>query len=303
MVTLYLTFVIALLVISWTAYKHFSPYAHHPRDYEEWYFFNEYGRQVKFPSWSDEATLDLSIIVPAYNEQYRLRPMLNSCLHWLFKVKKSSFEVIVVSDGSTDRTREIVMEYVQVYGAEQIRLLELNKNRGKGGAVCLGMENARGRKLLFADADGATQFKDLEKLETELQLLLKICGSRAHLETEAKAQRSAFRTLLMIGFHIHVWMFGVRSIKDTQCGFKLFTRSAARILFPNLHVGRWAFDVELLYIAEKLNMKLAEVAVNWKEIEGSKIVPVWSWLQMGIDVFSIWIKYRTGLWKIHEKID
>lgn len=66
-----------------------------------------------------------------------------------------------------------------------------------------------------------------------------ICGSRAHLENEAKAQRSIFRTLLMIGFHIHVWMFGVRSIKDTQCGFKLFTRSAARVLFNNLHVEGW----------------------------------------------------------------
>lgn len=66
-----------------------------------------------------------------------------------------------------------------------------------------------------------------------------VCGSRAHLESESKAQRSVFRTMLMIGFHIHVWMFGVRSIKDTQCGFKLFTRPAARILFNNLHVDRW----------------------------------------------------------------
>lgn len=66
-----------------------------------------------------------------------------------------------------------------------------------------------------------------------------VCGSRAHLESEAMAQRSAFRTLLMIGFHVHVWLFGVRSIKDTQCGFKLFTRPAARILFDNLHVDRW----------------------------------------------------------------
>lgn len=66
-----------------------------------------------------------------------------------------------------------------------------------------------------------------------------VCGSRAHLESEAMAQRSAFRTVLMIGFHIHVWLFGVRSIKDTQCGFKLFTRPAARILFDNLHVDRW----------------------------------------------------------------
>ncbi|XP_025408904.1 dolichyl-phosphate beta-glucosyltransferase isoform X2 [Sipha flava] len=293
-----------------------SPDAYKYRTDEELYFVDEHGKRIKFPKLSDEPVIDLSVIVPAYNEQDRLKPMLDSCLRWLSD-RKSSFEVIIVSDGSTDKTCDVVMKYVINYGANRVRLLKLVKNRGKGGAVGFGMQSARGRTLLFADADGATQFEDLEKLETALQSLIEsadydnsaknndiqavVCGSRAHLESEAKAQRSIFRTLLMMAFHIHVWMFGVRSIKDTQCGFKLFTRSAARVLFNNLHVDRWAFDVEILYIAEKMKMSLAEVAVNWTEIDGSKIVPVWSWLQMGFDVLEIWLRYRTGSWKIQYK--
>lgn len=145
-------------MVYWMLYDKSSPYAHHPRNDEELFFFDEQGKQFKFPSSSDDPTLDLSVIVPAYNEQYRrkfnfkifndyhlciikrlylVRPMLDSCLQWLVTVKKSSFEVIVVSDGSTDRTCDVVMEYVEQYGAEQIRLLKLCKNRGKGGAVCL----------------------------------------------------------------------------------------------------------------------------------------------------------------------
>lgn len=298
----------------WMLYLKDSPYANKHRTNDEKHFVDENGRQVPFPSLEDEYTLDLSIIVPAYNEQDRIRPMLESCLHFLTDVsRKWSFEVIVVSDGSTDGTCDIVMEYVQKYGSNCVRLLKLYKNRGKGGAVCLGMQSARGRTLLFADADGATRFQDLEKLETVLHFLAAndttecaktvyavVCGSRAHLETESKAQRSIFRTFLMMCFHVHVWVFGVRTIKDTQCGFKLFTRPAARILFKNIHVNGWAFDVEMLYIAEKLKLQLAEVPVHWTEIEGSKIVPVWSWLEMGFDVFAIWLRYRTGSWQIRK---
>ncbi|KAF0763493.1 dolichyl-phosphate beta-glucosyltransferase [Aphis craccivora] len=315
---LYQTFigltVLCVVYINWMLYYRRSPCAHEYRADNEKHFTDENGKQVPFPSLSDGGTLDLSVIVPAYNEQDRIRPMLDSCLKFLTDVsRKWTFEVIVVSDGSTDGTCDVVMEYVRQYGSDQIRLLKLYENRGKGGAVSLGMHSARGRTLLFADADGATSFQDLEQLESALLLLASndmteyakklhavVCGSRAHLETESMAQRSIFRTFLMVCFHFHVWLFGVRSIKDTQCGFKLFTRPAARILFNNLHVKGWAFDVEMLYIAEELKFKLVEVPVHWTEIEGSKIVPVWSWLEMGYDVLKIWFKYRIGSWVIRK---
>lgn len=128
-----------------------------------------------------------------------------------------------------------------------------------------------------------------------------ICGSRAHLEKEEMAKRSIFRLFLMHGFHFLVWLLCVRDIRDTQCGFKLLTRKSARTIFEALHVERWAFDVEMLYIAQTMNIPITEIAVNWKEIEGSKIIPFWSWLQMGKDLLFIWLRYRIGAWRLKPK--
>jgi len=255
--------------------------------------------------------LDLSVIIPAYDEENRLPIMLEECMKFLEGKSKSeefSYEVILVSDGSRDGTVNLALKYSKRYTCEKFRVLELIENRGKGGAVRMGMLSARGCNLLFADADGATKFADFNKLEESMKTLTTnwqkdaiVIGSRAHLENEAIATRSKFRTFLMHGFHFLVWLFAVRSIRDTQCGFKLLTRSAAQKLFSNLHVERWAFDVELLYLAEHLKIPMTEVAVNWKEIEGSKLTPFWSWLQMGRDLFLIWFRYTVGAWQIKVK--
>ncbi|XP_055387325.1 dolichyl-phosphate beta-glucosyltransferase isoform X2 [Condylostylus longicornis] len=288
-----------------------KPYPIIKRHKEEKYFFNSESDSLEeFPSIEDEPTLFLSVIIPAYNEEERLPKMLDECLEFLEEKSKKSyftFEVIIVSDGSTDKTVNVGLEYAKKSSSKQIRVLELKENRGKGGAVRLGMLSSRGKFLLFADADGATKFSEYNKLEDQITRLVanwKECGiaigSRAHLEKEASAQRSIFRQLLMHGFHFLVWLFAVRGIRDTQCGFKLLTRAAARKIFNIMHVEKWAFDVELLYIAQYLKMPIKEIAVCWTEIEGSKIVPFWSWLQMGIDLFLIWFRYLIGAWKIND---
>ncbi|CAG7832696.1 unnamed protein product [Allacma fusca] len=289
--------------------------------YDEEKYFEDVNTRLKcpFPSLMDMPSVSLSVIVPAYCEERRLPPMLDSCFEYLERrcrnEAKFTYEVIIVSDGSTDETCQVAMRYVKEYGSDKVRLLNLIKNRGKGGAVRLGVQSSRGAFILFADADGATRFSDLDKLYSRFnQVLAKaqfkdsewkyrsiICGSRAHLEQESIATRSFFRTILMYGFHFLVWFFAVRSIRDTQCGFKLFTRSAARICFPNLHIERWAFDVELLYIAEALNIPAEEVSVYWTEIDGSKVTPVWSWIEMGSDLFLIWLRYKLGAWKLLVK--
>ncbi|BFF95530.1 dolichyl-phosphate beta-glucosyltransferase [Drosophila madeirensis] len=264
---------------------------------------------IAFPCIEDAPTLELSVIVPSYNEEKRLPFMLDECVAFLEdKSKRKSnfnYEVIVVSDGSADATVSIALRYSKKYGADKVRVLELIENRGKGGAVRMGMLSARGRQLLFADADGATKFAEYDKLEESLSSLASewrqdgiAIGSRAHLEDDAIARRSFFRTILMHGFHTLVWLFAVRSVRDTQCGFKLFTRSTARKLFTSLHVQRWAFDVELLYLAERLKLPMSEVAVRWTEIDGSKLTPFWSWLQMGSDLVMIWLRYTAGAWRI-----
>ncbi|KAK7096648.1 hypothetical protein V1264_003729 [Littorina saxatilis] len=267
--------------------------------------------KILFPNISDPPSIDLSVIVPAYNEEERLPPMMDEALQYLEERQKKnrsfSYEIIVVDDGSKDNTTSTALKYCEKYGVDNVRVLTLKENRGKGGAVRLGMFSARGRLLLFADADGASKFSDLDKLEAELNKmktednLVVVCGSRAHLEDKAIAERSMFRTFLMKGFHFLVWFLCVRGINDTQCGFKLLTRPAAELLFNNLHVNRWAFDVDMLYLAQSFKITIGEVAITWQEIEGTKMVPVWSWLQMGRDLLLISIRYSLGFWKISSK--
>ncbi|XP_072333153.1 dolichyl-phosphate beta-glucosyltransferase isoform X2 [Scyliorhinus torazame] len=269
---------------------------------------NAAGKEL-FPSIHDHPTKELSVIVPSYNEEERLPLMMDEALEYLEQRQKKdssfTYEVIVVDDGSKDETTKVALNYSKEYGSDKVRVLTLVKNRGKGGAIKMGVLCCRGRYILMADADGATRFADIEKVEAGLRDLQPgpdniaiACGSRAHLEKETIAKRSYFRTLLMYGFHFLVWFLCVRGIKDTQCGFKLLTREAAQRTFSTLHVDRWAFDVELLYIAQCLKIPIAEVAVQWTEIEGSKLVPFWSWLQMGKDLLFIRLRYLTGAWNL-----
>ncbi|RWS06569.1 dolichyl-phosphate beta-glucosyltransferase-like protein [Dinothrombium tinctorium] len=263
----------------------------------------------------------ISVVIPAYNEEKRLPIMLDEAIDYLERRSheqqssgtdlptgsRFSYEIIIVDDGSNDKTTEVGHKYSLEYGCDKVRVLTLEENRGKGGAVRLGMLSARGKLLLLADADGATLFKDIERLESflykssksEKDILHSLAiGSRKHLEDEAKAKRSFFRTLLMIGFHFLVWFFTVKTIRDTQCGFKMFGRQVAKVLFPAIHVERWAFDVELLLLAERLNIRMGEIPVTWTEIEGSKIIPVFSWLQMGKDVILVSLMYTIKAWDI-----
>ncbi|KAK7578046.1 hypothetical protein V9T40_010251 [Parthenolecanium corni] len=301
-----------------------SPLCEIIRYNEEEHFIDENATLQTFPSLMEHSQINLSVIVPAYNEEVRLEPMLDEALDFLLErqrnIPRFTFEIVIVNDGSKDGTAKVAAKYTKSYGSDKVRVLNLIRNRGKGGAVRLGVLSARGSVILFADADGATKFSDIVKLENELRSHIQVdyivepdkvgksvaivCGSRAHLEQEAVANRSFFRTILMYGFHFLVWLFTVRTIKDTQCGFKMFTREAAVQCFHNLHVERWAFDVELLYVANRFSIPVSEVAVNWQEIEGSKIVPVFSWLQMALDLFLIWFRYFIGAWDVtlvHKK--
>ncbi|KAH0628667.1 hypothetical protein JD844_010079 [Phrynosoma platyrhinos] len=278
------------------------------RHEDEKFFLSAEDKKEPVPSFHDPPTCELSVVVPSYNEEERLPSMMDEALDYLEK-------------------RQVALKYTKKYGFDKVRVLPLVKNRGKGGAVRMGVFISRGKKILMADADGATKFEDIEKVEKGLENLKPwpdqmaiACGSRAHLEKDSIAQRSYFRTLLMYGFHFLVWFLCVKEIRDTQCGFKLLTREAASRTFSVLHIERWAFDVELLYIAQCLKIPIAEVAVNWTEIEAqpgaddaqtlqnivkfqgsSKLVPFWSWLQMGRDLLFIRLRYLTGAWKLETR--
>lgn len=211
----------------------------------------------------------LSLIIPAYNEEERLPVMLKSTLDYLSSSRKSisdsfkkilktkggglQYELIVVDDGSLDNTIGVVKEYAQNISGDTIKLVSMKKNSGKGAAVMTGMLRSSGQLCLMLDADGATDITDgMMKVIEGMEELLKsqpcndtslkaaaMFGSRAHLEQTSSATRSKVRTLLMHAFHFFVKNLCSAQIKDTQCGFKLFTRPAVVKLFSNLHLRRW----------------------------------------------------------------
>ncbi|KAI9010978.1 nucleotide-diphospho-sugar transferase [Phycomyces nitens] len=220
---------------------------------------------------------------------------------------ENTYEIIIVDDGSRDNTVQVALKFAKESNPENIRILVLEKNRGKGGAVTQGVLCARGERCLMVDADGATRFSDLEKLQVALDNETNnkrgvAVGSRSHLvTTEAVVKRSFIRNFLMRGFHTLVYVLGIRGIDDTQCGFKLFTREAAQIIFPNMHVERWIFDIECLMIAQQQNIPISEVQVNWHEIDGSKVNLMVDSVQMAKDLLLIRLNYLLGLWTVDTK--
>lgn len=183
-----------------------------------------------------------------------------------------------------------------------------------------GMLHSRGELLLMLDADGATKVNDLEKLENQIHAFarneyhsgdsaasdssIKISdipiaafGSRAHLEEKALATRKWYRNFLMKGFHLVVVLTAGPGIRDTQCGFKMFTRAAARKLFTNIRLKRWCFDVELVFLCKWFGIPMIEISVNWSEIPGSKVNPL-SIPNMLWELALMSFGYRTRMWKI-----
>lgn len=287
----------------------------HSLSYKHKYYDTITKEYVTFPNILDDIDdndlVDLSLIVPAYNESQRIDIMMNDTMKYINERKNNdptfTYEMIIVDDGSRDNTVEHALSWSSQYTSNNIRVLELSLNQGKGGAVQQGVLHSRGRHILFLDADGATNIYDIDKLQQSLITISNnnynnhgICiGSRKDLELQAISQRKWYRNILMYGFHVLVYILGgVRSIKDTQCGFKLFTRQSAKSIFPNQYLRRWCFDVELLSIAQSLHIPIAEISVRWQEVPGSKIRIFSSSILMARDLFILRIAYLCGIWHI-----
>lgn len=244
-----------------------------------------------------DSEVALTVVVPCYNETQRLASMLLDATAHLNVHYKDDFEILVIDDGSTDGTAAYALaEAERLHLAPHVlRVVQLSANRGKGGAVTHGLLHGRGELLLFADADGATRFEDLARLKESIKDVA--VGLRAHMvNTDAVVKRSFIRNFLMYGLHTLVFIFGIRSIKDTQCGFKLFTRAAVQKIFPCMHTERWIFDVEVLLLAELQGLHVSEVPVNWQEVDGLKVDLAKDLIQMAIDLMVTRIAYAVGIY-------
>lgn len=212
-------------------------------------------------------SVSFSVILPAYNEAQRLPAFLQSVRPYCRQQYGDDYEVIVVDDGSSDGTAEQMEVWSQQW--PQLQLLRLAEHRGKGAAVRAGMLSARGRLLLFADADGATPIDEAIRLHAEIERGADLAiGSRLLTGDGVQQDRTWSRRLLGRTFARVTHALLRLSVRDTQCGFKMFRRDAGRCLFSLLREEGFLFDLELLILADQQGYRVVEVPVNWTEKPG-----------------------------------
>lgn len=218
------------------------------------------------------ALRSVSFVVPAFDEERRLGASLVRLIEFAASQPYDA-EIIVVDDGSHDRTAAITREAeAQARDGVSFRLLQHERNRGKGAAVRTGMEAATGDYVMYLDADMAAPPEEFPKLFAALDGGADVAaGSRIQPGgADMRASQPAWRR---IGGRLFArargWLVPT-GVKDTQCGFKAFRREAARAVFARQRLERWSFDTELLYLARRLGLSVRTVPIEWRHIEGSK---------------------------------
>jgi glycosyltransferase involved in cell wall biosynthesis len=254
----------------------------------------------------------LSVVIPAYNEAARLPSTLARVMEYM-QGCDYAYEVLVVDDGSEDSTAALVEEMAANHPhLEAVR----NPHRGKGYAVRTGMLKARGRYILYSDADFSAPIEEVEKLLPFLERNHDVAmGSREGLGAR-RFDEPSYRHLMGRVFNTFVRLVALPQFKDTQCGFKAFRREAAHVLFRNLHLyGENAadikgamvtgFDVEVLYLGLKWGYKIKEVPVHWYYASGTKVNPVKDTYRMLKDIMKVRLNDLRGLYKkpsgVHRK--
>ncbi len=245
--------------------------------------------------------VQLSVVIPAYNETRRIGPYLEAITAYLGR-RGLSYELLVVDDGSRDDTAALVEQA----GAQnsRIRLIRLPRNTGKGAAVRAGMQAARGGLRLFADADGATPIQELERLEAAIKDGADLAiGSRTLASRDSRYQVKArlHRTLLGNLFNRIVRHLGIQHIHDTQCGFKLFRQAVAQDLFSVARIDGYGFDLELLHVARRRGYRLAEVPINWSDQPGSKVLVIRDGLAMLREMLAVRRNDAAGLYRSKDE--
>ncbi|HZW80892.1 MAG TPA: dolichyl-phosphate beta-glucosyltransferase [Candidatus Deferrimicrobiaceae bacterium] len=226
-----------------------------------------------------------SIVIPAYNEGQRLGETLEKVLAYV-RQQGWDAEVIVVNDGSCDNTAQIVHTFAEKN--PNLRLVENPGNRGKGYSVRNGILNSRGDIVVFSDADLSSPIEEMPKLLQALAAGADIAIGSRWLRAELQTQRqSLHRQLFGRVFNaLNRIILGLQ-FKDTQCGFKAFTRRAAQTILPLQRIERWGFDPEILFLARKFGFRVEEVPVRWGHVGGTRINPLMDGARMFEEMLRI----------------
>ncbi|MGD9580183.1 MAG: dolichyl-phosphate beta-glucosyltransferase [Vampirovibrionia bacterium] len=243
---------------------------------------------------SDSLNPYLTVVIPAYNEEFRLPATLDKIFKY-FENVDYSYEIIVVDDGSTDKTSKVVQENPNYL--DKLKLIAANKNYGKGYAVKLGIEQSAGDYVVFYDADGATPIEEIEKL-------LDVINNGADIAIGSRALKQSavddlwHRRLRGQAFNLLIKLILMKDFDDTQCGFKLFKTDLAKNIFSKLVLIGYSFDVEVLFLAKLMKLKVGEVPIRWNAIPGTKLNPFIDPLLMLLAVVKVKLIYLSGRYKI-----
>lgn len=227
---------------------------------------------------------DLSIVIPAFNEESRLPATLERIAAYL-QASRCEAEVLVVDDGSKDRTAAVAESLRSKIPA--LRVVPNGTNRGKGYSVRHGVQEARGRIVLFTDADLSAPIEEADKLVEALRDSDVAIGSRAVNRGLITVHESPFREFAGIIFNKIVRFILLLPFVDTQCGFKAFVRERCQIIFEQQTIERFGFDPELLYLARHHGLRTVEIPVRWGHSPATKVNMLRDSLQMFLDVFVI----------------
>jgi dolichyl-phosphate beta-glucosyltransferase len=214
-------------------------------------------------------TLELSVVIPAYDEALRLPPYLTSIRDYLDVALPDAYEITVVDDGSRDGTAEVVRKLSLDWPA--LHLLRHQANRGKGAAVRTGVLASRGRHVLFADADGATAIEQEINLRGAIASGADLAVGSRYLNDALIVHRQWNRRLMGLAFSTLVRRLLSISVLDSQCGFKMMRSGAGRLLFENCSEDGYLFDLHIIALAGRLGLRIDEVGVSWAEMPGTKV--------------------------------
>ena len=262
---------------------------------------NEVNKIMTKKKSSKKASIHLSVVIPAYNEEKRIGDTLLDLDKYLTD-QDYSYEILVVVDGATDKTTEVVNGYKKL--VKNLKVIDNQENHGKGYVVRQGMLEAEGKYRLFMDADGSTSIDHIEKMWPLVEQGKKvIITSRDPKDAKGASQdvkQSLSKRILGNVGNILIQVFGVWGIWDTQNGFKLFEAGAAEKIFSRARIDRWGFDIEALALARKFGYEISIVPAHWINDPNSHVT-LGGYINTFVELFKIRLNLIRGVYENSKK--